>query len=192
MKDTRKVSQVFWSGERTCVRRQCRLRRCEPRDLYWTRSALRFAPASGFRRWIWVAGGIRTSCVPACGLRFATASTADHVGRAMDRRIEAAIEIIHNELHRNIPVLELARRVRLSTSHFIRLFKTETSLSPKQYVRCLRMEQAEALLNGSFLSVKEIAASLGAGDRSHFSRDFKKLHGDTPTTFRGRERVSSK
>jgi transcriptional regulator GlxA family with amidase domain len=110
----------------------------------------------------------------------------------MDRRIEAAIESIHNELHRNIPVRELAQRVRLSTSHFIRLFKAETSLSPKQYVRCLRMEQAEALLNGSFLSVKEIAASLGAGDRSHFSRDFKKLHGDTPTIFRGRERVSSK
>ncbi|HEX3473218.1 MAG TPA: AraC family transcriptional regulator [Silvibacterium sp.] len=109
----------------------------------------------------------------------------------MDRRIEAAIEIIHKEIHQNIPVCELAREVRLSTGHFIRLFKAETSLSPKQYVRCLRMKQAEGLLNGSFLSVKEIAANLGVGDRSHFSRDFKKLYGRTPTHFRHRDRASS-
>jgi|SRR5580698_819903 AraC family transcriptional regulator len=109
----------------------------------------------------------------------------------MDRRIEAAIETIHKETQRNVPVHELAQQVRLSTGHFIRLFKTETSLSPKQYVRYLRMKQAEALLNGSFLSVKEIAASLGVGDRSHFSRDFKKIYGHAPTTFRDRERASS-
>jgi AraC family transcriptional regulator len=109
----------------------------------------------------------------------------------MDRRIEAAIETIHKETQRNVPVHELAQQVRLSTGHFIRLFKTETSLSPKQYVRYLRMKQAEALLNGSFLSVKEIAASLGVGDRSHFSRDFKKIYGHAPTTFRDRERPSS-
>lgn len=105
----------------------------------------------------------------------------------MDRRIDAAIEIIHKEIHRNVPVRELARQVRLSNGHFIRLFKAETSRSPKHYVRCLRMKQAEALLNGSFLSVKEIAASLGVGDRSHFSRDFKKVYGHAPTDFRDRE-----
>src|SRR5271170_7549008 len=102
----------------------------------------------------------------------------------MDRRIAAALEIIHREFHQNIPVHELAREVRLSTGHFIRLFKVETSLAPKQYVRCLRMKQAEDLLEGSFLSVKEIAANVGVGDRSHFSRDFKKFYGRTPTHFR--------
>lgn len=110
----------------------------------------------------------------------------------MDRRIEASIKAIHDEIDRNVPVRELARQVRLSTGHFIRLFKAETSLSPKQYVRRVRLEQAEALLNGSFLSVKEIAASLGVGDRSHFSRDFKKLHGRTPAHFRGRNWTPSK
>ena len=109
----------------------------------------------------------------------------------MDRRIEAALKAIHNEIHRNVPVRELARQVRLSTSHFIRLFKSETSFSPKQYVRCIRMEQAEVLLSGSFLSVKEIAPSLGVGDRSHFSRDFKKLYGRTPRHFRDRDRTPS-
>ncbi len=109
----------------------------------------------------------------------------------MDRRIEAAVRIIRTETHRNVPVRELAQHVRLSTGHFIRLFKAETSLSPKQFVRSLRMEKAEALLDDSFLSVKEIAASVGVGDRSHFSRDFKKLHGRAPTIFRDRDRSAA-
>ena len=109
----------------------------------------------------------------------------------MDRRIEAAIKIIHTDVHRNIPVSELAEGVRLSLSHFIRLFKAETSFSPKQYVRYFRMKQAEALLDDSFLSVKEIVASVGIGDRSHFSRDFKRLHGQPPKHFRDRERGHS-
>jgi AraC family transcriptional regulator len=108
--------------------------------------------------------------------------------QGMDRRIETAIKIIETEVDRNIPVSELAERVRLSISHFIRLFRAETSLSPKQYMRSVRMKQAEVLLDDSFLSVKEIAATVGIGDRSHFSRDFKRLHGKTPTNFRDRER----
>jgi AraC family transcriptional regulator, melibiose operon regulatory protein len=109
----------------------------------------------------------------------------------MDRRIEATLKVIHQEMNRNIPVRELARHVRLSTGHFIRLFKAETSLSPKQYVRSLRMKEAENLMYASFLSVKEIAASLGVGDRSHFSRDFKKFHGRTPTSYRQPNQTSS-
>jgi len=108
--------------------------------------------------------------------------------QCMDRRIKAAIKIIHIEVYRNIPVSEVAEQVRLSISHFIRVFKAETSLSPKQYVRCVRMKQAEVLLDDSFLSVKEIAVSVGFGDRSHFSRDFKRLRGQAPTNFRDRER----
>lgn len=53
----------------------------------------------------------------------------------MDRRIEAAIEIVRLGRHRNMLVRELARKVNLSPWHFTRLFKAETTFSPKQYIR---------------------------------------------------------
>jgi transcriptional regulator GlxA family with amidase domain len=104
----------------------------------------------------------------------------------MDRRIETAVGIMRERRHRNLRVRELAQRVNLSTWHFIRLFKAETSFSPKQYLRDLRMKKAQELLNQSFLSVKEIAASLGFEDHSQFSRDFKRYCGCAPSEFRAR------
>jgi transcriptional regulator GlxA family with amidase domain len=105
----------------------------------------------------------------------------------MDRRIQAALEIMHLS-HRNLRMAELAQSVNLSIWHFTHLFKTETSFSPKRYMRNLRMKQAGELLQESFLSVKEIAAKVGLGDRSHFSRDFKIMNGQSPSNYRIRDR----
>lgn len=106
----------------------------------------------------------------------------------MDRRIDTAIQIMQSEIAKNLPVRDLASRVHLSQWHFIHLFKAETSLTPKQYILYLKMRRAEELLDGSFLSVKEIAANIGFGDRSHFSREFKKFRGATPSEIRERRK----
>lgn len=102
----------------------------------------------------------------------------------MDRRIQTAVRIIHRESHRCLPIRDLAKRVNLSPWHFARLFKSETSSSPKTYMSRLKMKEAQKLLIDSFLTVKEISATLGFGDRSHFSRDFKRLCGQSPSAFR--------
>lgn len=109
----------------------------------------------------------------------------------MDRRIETAIKIMRNERHRNLLIRELARLVNLSCWHFSRLFKAETSISPKEYMRRIKLKEAEELLSDSFLSVKEVAAKVGFGDRSHFSRDFKKICGQTPSTIRAHRKNES-
>ncbi len=109
----------------------------------------------------------------------------------MDRRVKTAIEIMHLEGDRNLQVREVAQRVNLSPWHFTRLFKAETAVSPKRYVRCLKITKAQELLSETFLSVKEIAANVGFGDRSHFSRDFKKMCGKAPSDFRARNIIKS-
>lgn len=106
--------------------------------------------------------------------------------KRVDRRVTAALELIHANLHGRISIAELAQAVNLSRWRFCHLFKTEMSLSPSVYIGALRMLEAEKMLGETFLSVKEIRAELGNLDRTHFSRAFKKLRGLTPTQFRRR------
>lgn len=106
--------------------------------------------------------------------------------KRLDRRVSAALELIHSNLHERISIAELARAVNLSRWRFCHLFKTETSLSPSVYIGTLRMLEAEKMLGETFLSVKEIRGELGNLDRTHFSRAFKKFRGLTPAQFRRR------
>ena len=106
--------------------------------------------------------------------------------KRVDRRVSAALELIHSNLHERISIAQLARAVNLSRWRFCHLFKTELSLAPSVYIGTLRMLEAEKMLGESFLSVKEIRAELGNLDRTHFSRAFKKFRGLTPAQFRKR------
>jgi len=51
------------------------------------------------------------------------------------------------------------------------------------------MQQAEGMLMGTSLTVKEVVSAIGLNDRSHFSREFKALHGLTPTEFVRQRRI---
>ena len=107
----------------------------------------------------------------------------------MDRRVIAALELIHANLHKRVSIADLARAVNMSRWRFCHVFKTEVSLSPSDYIGTLRMREAERMLGETFLSVKEIRAELGNLDRSHFSREFKNFCGLTPSEFRKRLNV---
>jgi transcriptional regulator GlxA family with amidase domain len=107
----------------------------------------------------------------------------------MDRRIRAVIERLHANLCARTSIAELACSVNMSRSRFCRVFKTEMSQSPSHYVSTLRMREAQRMLSETFLTVKEIRATLGDIDRSHFSREFKTFCGLTPSEFRKRLNV---
>ena len=106
----------------------------------------------------------------------------------MDRRVRAAIAFMRTNSRLGTSVADVARLVSLSPWHFTHLFKAETSKSPIQYVKLVRMRQAEQMLTGTMLSLKEVVAALGLSDRSHFSREFKKLHGLSPSEFIAQKR----
>jgi AraC family transcriptional regulator len=102
----------------------------------------------------------------------------------IDRRIRAVVEHLHANLCMRISVTDLARSVNMSRWHFCHLFKAEMSQPPSHYMRTLKMREAQRMLLETFLSVKEIRATLGNIDRSHFSREFRNFCGLTPTEFR--------
>ncbi len=106
-----------------------------------------------------------------------------HEDTEMDRRVHASLELMKTKGRQDLSVGDLAQMVKLSPWHFTHLFKAETSKPPMQYLKELRMKKAEQMLVNTSLSVKEIVSALGLIDRSHFSREFKILHGLTPKKF---------
>jgi two-component system response regulator YesN len=79
---------------------------------------------------------------------------------------------------------ELGRQVNLSASRLRHIFKQQTGKTPAQYLKDLRLRQAELLLRTTFLSVKQITSRVGLTTGSHFVREFKRVHGMAPTAYR--------
>jgi transcriptional regulator GlxA family with amidase domain len=99
-------------------------------------------------------------------------------------RVEIAIDFMKANLHRRIPLTELAEVANLSPSHLGRLFKAQTRLTPGEYLRSLRMEEAAYLAAAGRLSMKEIMAVVGYKSKSHFVRDFRRCFHLAPSKYR--------
>ena len=104
----------------------------------------------------------------------------------MDQRVQAVIRLMEENLREELPLGRLAEAVNLSPSRLHRLFRDETGTSPARHLKSLRLDAAKRLLETTFLSVKEIRASVGIDDESHFTRDFRAAYGCTPTEYRRR------
>ena len=105
--------------------------------------------------------------------------------KILNVRIQAAIEIIQNGISGELDVAMLARQINMSGSRLRHVFKKETGLSPSQYIKLKRMQEAEHLLRTTFLSVKEIAHRAGFTNESYFSREFRRTHDLPPGKYRG-------
>lgn len=104
----------------------------------------------------------------------------------MDRRIFYLTEQLSKKLEYQWTIEEMSEIIKLSVRHFQKLFKSEVKTSPLNYLRDIRLEKARQLLEktNSFLTVKEIRLAVGILNDSHFTRDFKKKYGVTPTEYR--------
>jgi transcriptional regulator GlxA family with amidase domain len=102
----------------------------------------------------------------------------------MDQRVLTVIALMEDDPRQSLPLSRLAQSVNLSPARLSYLFKAETGSSPGRYLRTLRMQDATTLLLDTFLSIKEIVASVGFTDESHFVKGFKRIYGVTPTEYR--------
>ena len=93
-----------------------------------------------------------------------------------EKRISDVVEFALQTIelcHGNIEVMEVARRADISRRQLSRLFKSSLGLTPKQYLRIIRFQEAVQLArfqpHGSW---SEIAYRTGFADQSHLIRDF--------------------
>lgn len=107
----------------------------------------------------------------------------NNVGSLNDE-IQDAITFITTHFSSKLQIDELAASCKLSSSHFMHLFKEQTGTSPLAYQQALRIEQAKASLVSTTLSISEIAEQTGYHDPLYFSRVFKKATGFSPKDYR--------
>lgn len=102
----------------------------------------------------------------------------------VDRRLRRAVEFIHDNYSRDLPLEEIAEIAYLSEYHFSRLFKQVIGVSPHAYLASIRLERARSMLTETMLPISEIAATVGYQSQSHFTRVFKGATGLTPRAYR--------
>lgn len=102
-----------------------------------------------------------------------------------------AVHLIQDDIAAPLDVEELARSLQMSTSHFIRTFKTQVGYSPLAYQTRLRIERAKDLLQATDLRVSEIAQRIGYQNPMYFSSTFKKHTGMTPLEYREKSSLAS-
>lgn len=85
-----------------------------------------------------------------------------------------------------IRIEELAAAVGLSTSSLNRHFRSATSMSPLQYHKKIRLQQARARLLADPVDVAGVAHAVGYTSASQFSREYRRLFGAPPGRDAGR------
>lgn len=95
-------------------------------------------------------------------------------------RISKAVEKICREFNKPLHVEELARGIGMSVSSFHHHFKEVTAMSPLQFQKQLRLQEARRLMIGETLDATTAGFRVGYDDVSHFNREYKRFFGEPP------------
>jgi AraC-like DNA-binding protein len=95
-------------------------------------------------------------------------------------RIVEAIERLRKDFDQPLRIEDLAREYGMSVSGFHHHFKAVTAMSPLQFQKQMRLQEARRLMLGEDLDASSAGHRVGYGDASHFTRDYKRLFGAPP------------
>ncbi len=99
-------------------------------------------------------------------------------------RLAPVLNLMRQNLHRNISLKEMAAAINLSPSRFSGLFQETTGMSPIHYFNQRRIGLAQELLLSSGYTIAEISERLGFFSPYHFSHQFKIFTGFSPREYR--------
>jgi AraC-like DNA-binding protein len=95
-------------------------------------------------------------------------------------RIREVIEQIKANFYKSIRIEELAEIANMSVSSLHRHFKDVTAMSPLQFQKHLRLQEARLLLLSESSDAAEVAFRVGYESPSQFSREYSRLFGFPP------------
>ena len=105
----------------------------------------------------------------------ASARRAFGVGNEIAR----TIDYLSNHLSEPVTIDDMASQVGMSRAVFHRRFKQATTMSPIQFMKSMRLNNAAMKIAGG-KTVSEAAMDVGYVSSSQFSREFKRMFGQSP------------
>ncbi|MNR07937.1 HTH-type transcriptional regulator YesS [compost metagenome] len=94
--------------------------------------------------------------------------------------IAEAIKMINRQYDRPLMIEQLAKSLNMSTSAFHKHFKRVTAMSPLQYQKTVRLQEARRLLLTETVQVSDAAFRVGYESPSQFSREYARMYGSPP------------
>ncbi len=93
--------------------------------------------------------------------------------------IARTIDYLSTHLNEQVTIDDMAAHVGMSRAVFHRRFKEATTMSPIQFVKSMRLNNAAMKIAGG-MNVSEAAWDVGYQSASQFSREFKRMYGQSP------------
>jgi AraC-like DNA-binding protein len=94
--------------------------------------------------------------------------------------IAQAIRLINRHHDRPLVVEQLAKSVNMSVSAFHKHFKRVTAMSPMQYQKTVRLQEARRLMLSEYVQASDAAFRVGYESPSQFSREYARMYGRPP------------
>lgn len=95
-------------------------------------------------------------------------------------RMARAISRLRQDFDQPLRIEHLAQEVGMSVSGFYHHFKSVTAMSPLQFQKQIRLQEARRLMLGEDLDAATAGGRVGYDDPSYFSREYKKQFGSPP------------
>jgi AraC-like DNA-binding protein len=105
-----------------------------------------------------------------------------------ESRLAPAMLLISEHYHEHISIEELAGKCGLSLGAFHRRFRETYLCTPHTYLRQIRVRMSCHALVFSGRSIAAVAAESGFSDQSHFTKEFRRIMGETPRSYRRRHK----
>ena len=110
-----------------------------------------------------------------------------------EQLMERIMKVVNERLtDEDFNVEVLVDAVGLSRAQFHRRMKDMTGLSPAEFIRNLRMQQAAKLLEKGDVSVAQVTYAIGMSNPNHFTAAFRKYFGVSPTEYMAKHSGATK
>ena len=148
--------------------------------------AMREYDTEGFDREIRVRSAILRLHAAICGI----SAVAKSANKEISIYLSKAELYIQEHIHDDVSPSEIADALHISYSHLARILRSGLGCSAVELITSVKIGAAiQMMLSDPYVSVTEIASSLGYGSASYFSKRFAEIRGESPSEFQKKFRL---